>query len=41
MKEIEWSWSLDDVWDANQVLDLWDLAEKKAAEGLRRKNGHP
>lgn len=37
LKEIEWEWSLEDVWDANQVLDLWDVAEKKAADEARRK----
>lgn len=30
--EIETQWSMADVWDANQALDLLELAEQKAAK---------
>ena len=34
LKEVEEDWSIDDVWDANVVLDLYDEAERKAAQNL-------
>jgi len=37
LTEIEEQWTIEDVWDANVVLDLYDRAEQKAAEGLKRK----
>ena len=32
LKDIEWGWTIDDVWDANNVLDLYEEVERKAAK---------
>jgi hypothetical protein len=32
--EVETQWSIDDVWEAHMVLDLYDAAEEKAAREL-------
>ena len=38
MKEIEWEWSIDDVWDANEVLDLYEEMERKASEEMKKRS---
>lgn len=35
--EVETQWSLDDVWDAHEVLDLHEESEAKAAARAGRK----
>ncbi len=32
LREIESAWSIDDLYDANLALDVWDLLERKSAE---------
>ncbi len=34
--EIENEWTIDEVWDANEVLDILKLAEEKASEKAAR-----
>lgn len=31
LREIEESWTLEDLWDAHRVLDAYEDAERKAA----------
>ena len=38
LKEIEWEWSIDDVWDANEVLDLYEEMERKASEEMKKRS---
>lgn len=39
LHEIETLWSIDDVIDANAVLDLYDEAERRAIQEAERKTG--
>lgn len=34
-KELETEWSINDVWDANIVLDLIEISEEKAAHAAK------
>jgi hypothetical protein len=35
LKEIEWQWTIDDVWDANMVLDAYEEANRKAVKEIK------
>jgi len=39
LHEIETLWSIDDVHDANVILDLYEAAEQKAAKEIERNSG--
>lgn len=38
LREIEEDWSLKDLMDANEVLDIYALEDIKASEDIKRKS---